>query len=285
MFPSRPSIMMLLAVIMAAVFTVLPAQAQDSFGQRQPPAQQQAQWPQQPQQQSQPQGHWPQAPQQQPAPQAQPQSGQWPQQAPQQGQWPQQPAGQGQSQPQGQWPQQPQQPQGNPLEQLVRMETQEMGVAPTNRLNNGNLGGPTPSSIPGGRVITTPEVLQLLHNPQGGVLVLDVLGGQQRLPNAVDAVSASAGGAFNDRTQRQFEQQLERLTGGRKDVPLILYCSSVHCWMSYNAALRAINAGYQNVLWYRGGLEAWNTMAQMSAQYGQAQAQPRQHVVLEGNGW
>jgi hypothetical protein len=27
--------------------------------------------------------------------------------------------------------------------------------------------------------------------------------------------------------------------------------------MSYNAALRAINLGYKNVLWYRGGIEAW----------------------------
>jgi rhodanese-related sulfurtransferase len=27
--------------------------------------------------------------------------------------------------------------------------------------------------------------------------------------------------------------------------------------MSYNAALRAINLGYRNVLWYRGGVEAW----------------------------
>lgn len=27
--------------------------------------------------------------------------------------------------------------------------------------------------------------------------------------------------------------------------------------MSYNAALSAINLGYSNVLWYRGGIEAW----------------------------
>ncbi len=32
---------------------------------------------------------------------------------------------------------------------------------------------------------------------------------------------------------------------------------SRECWVSYNAALRAINAGYTNVLWYRGGIEAW----------------------------
>ena len=35
------------------------------------------------------------------------------------------------------------------------------------------------------------------------------------------------------------------------------YCQGTYCWMSYNAALRAINLGYTNVLWYRGGIEAW----------------------------
>ena len=40
-------------------------------------------------------------------------------------------------------------------------------------------------------------------------------------------------------------------------MPVVVYCQSTHCWMSYNAALRAINMGYSNVLWYRGGIEAW----------------------------
>lgn len=159
------------------------------------------------------------------------------------------------------------------MQQLMGMERQDMGVPPQSTLNNGSLGGPTPASIPGGRVITTPEVVQLLNNPQSNAVVLDVLGGQQRLPNAVSAVDASSGGSFDDRTQAQFENQLGQLSRGRKDVPLILYCSSINCWMSYNAALRAIHAGYTNVFWYRGGIEAWNYMAQMSQQYGNAQPQ------------
>jgi PQQ-dependent catabolism-associated CXXCW motif protein len=50
---------------------------------------------------------------------------------------------------------------------------------------------------------------------------------------------------------------LMQATRGRKDMPLVFYCQSPQCWMSYNAALRAINAGFTNVLWYRGGVEAW----------------------------
>ena len=255
-----------LAITLSAMSMAL---AQDRFGQ--------------PIEQSSPsQGHWQQQPPQQGQWQQNPQQGQW-QQQPQQGQWQQNPQqGQWQQQPpqQGQWQQQPphrQAPAGatNPLEQLVQMERQDFGVTPQSTLNNGNLGGPTPASIPGGRVITTPEVLQMLNNPGGGAVVLDVLGSQQRLPNAVDATAASAGGAFDDRVQSQFEAQLGQVSGGRKDAPLILYCSSIHCWMSYNAALRAIHAGYTNVFWYRGGLEAWNYMAQMSAQFSNSQPQRR----------
>lgn len=273
------------ALLVCAVVVMVPvAAAQDSFGQRQQQPQQQqpqGQWPQQaPQQQ---QGQWP---QQQPPQQ---QQGQWPQQQPpqqQQGQWPQQPQG-------GQWSQQPQQGQWpsqgsshpNPIDQIRQVELQELGVPAQSSLKNGDLGGPTPTSIPGGRVITTPELLQLLNNPNSGVIVFDVLGGNQRLPNAVDAVAASAGGTFSDRTQRGFERQLEGLTSGRKDAPMVFYCSSIYCWMSYNAALRAINAGYSQVYWYRGGLQAWDHMAQMSAQFsanpGQGQAQQRVH----GGGW
>jgi hypothetical protein len=40
---------------------------------------------------------------------------------------------------------------------------------------------------------------------------------------------------------------------------------NTHCWMSYNAALRAIHLGFRQVYWYRGGIEAWQRMQQLSA--------------------
>ena len=42
-----------------------------------------------------------------------------------------------------------------------------------------------------------------------------------------------------------------------KAKPVVLYCLSSHCRMSYSDALRAINMGYSNVFWYRSGIEAW----------------------------
>ncbi|MDQ6638660.1 MAG: rhodanese-like domain-containing protein, partial [Pseudomonadota bacterium] len=54
-----------------------------------------------------------------------------------------------------------------------------------------------------------------------------------------------------------FPKALERLTGGDKSRAVVFYCRSSSCWHSYNASLHAIEAGYTNVMWYRGGIDAW----------------------------
>lgn len=124
------------------------------------------------------------------------------------------------------------------------------------QLHSGQFHGPTPNRLPGGTVITTGALQQLLQsNP--GTLVFDVLNGQYRLMNAMNAVPASAPGDFNDQTQQQFGQFLQQVTQGNRSVPMVYYCLNNQCWMSYNAALRAVNMGFTQVYWYRGGVESW----------------------------
>ena len=142
-------------------------------------------------------------------------------------------------------------------DQLSIAERQDFGVAPSAQLHAGQMHGPTPASIPGGQVITTRGLVELMRGGQAPFLVLDVLGGAERIQGAQYAVPAAQAGSFNDATQQQFAQFLAQATGGNLQYPLVLYCLSTQCWMSYNAALRAINLGYTNVLWYRGGIEAW----------------------------
>ena len=136
-------------------------------------------------------------------------------------------------------------------------ELQDFGVPPTNRLHTGAMHGPTPASIPGGKVVTTTQVADLLRSGAGQVLLLDVLGGPEMLPGARPAAWLAQPGSFEDPLQQQAAGAFQQATGGRKDAPIVLYCQSSYCWMSYNAALRAIAAGYTNVQWYRGGIEAW----------------------------
>lgn len=49
---------------------------------------------------------------------------------------------------------------------------------------------------------------------------------------------------------------LERLTGGRLDRGVMFYCLA-DCWMSWNAAKRAVSLGYRPVYWYRDGMDGW----------------------------
>jgi len=157
---------------------------------------------------------------------------------------------------------------GADQDQLMAVERQDFGVAPTGELHTGAMHAPTPASIPGGQVITTKGLVPLLASQQVKALVFDILGGPEMIPGATPAVPASQPGSFSDQNQTDFGNYLQQMTQGNKQVPLVFYCLSSHCWMSYNASLRAIHLGYQNVLWYRGGIEAWKAAGQPVQQAG-----------------
>lgn len=240
-----------------ACLLATPALAQDSFG----GAPTQAPPDQQP---------WSTPAPQNPPPTYPPQGGPYPPQG--------QPAPAGYpAQPGGGWGQPAKPPAGNDaIARMMQAERQDMGVPPTGQLRSGPMHAPTPNQLPGGQLITTPELVQLLQNPNSGVLVFDVLGGPQMLPNAIPVVPASQGGSFDDQVQRDFGNYLQQVTQGRKDRPMVFYCQSSQCWMSYNAALRATRLGYTNVLWYRGGIEAWQQAGLPLQGAGGPAAQPQQ---------
>ncbi len=173
------------------------------------------------------------------------------------------PPAQPQGSPYGPPPPPPNAPRPGPgAEQQMQAERQDFGVPATAQLHSGPMHAPTPNTIPGGQVITTVGLVELLKGNQVRAFVFDILGGQEMIPGAIPAVPAAQPGSFNDRTQQEFGQFLQQTTQGNKGTPLVFYCLSSHCWMSYNASLRAINMGYTNVLWYRGGIEAWKAGGQ-----------------------
>lgn len=115
-------------------------------------------------------------------------------------------------------------------------------------------------------MITTDRLLALYQQGQSsGLLVLHVLGQGPSLPMAQNAVAAAQTGDFQDQTRQQFGHYLQQVTQGNKNVPIVLYCQSTQCRMSYNAALRAIQMGYAQVYWYRGGIEAWQHVQQAAS--------------------
>ena len=50
---------------------------------------------------------------------------------------------------------------------------------------------------------------------------------------------------------------LAHASGGDHSRLLVLYCLA-DCWMSWNAAKRALSYGYTNVAWYPEGTDGWS---------------------------
>jgi PQQ-dependent catabolism-associated CXXCW motif protein len=137
-------------------------------------------------------------------------------------------------------------------------ESRDWGIAPTNQLRQQPYHGPTPIQIPGAQVMQTRQLQAMLAGPASPILI-DVLSdpGHLTLAGAVWLSGAGRGANFLDPVQSVLTQLLRQLSGGDKSRPMVFFCASAECWLSYNAALRAVAAGYSRVYWYRGGVEAW----------------------------
>ena len=63
-------------------------------------------------------------------------------------------------------------------------------------------------------------------------------------------------GALAPVMQQYFERGLRQATGGDRDRAIVFYCLA-NCWMSWNAAKRAMALGYTHVAWYPDGTDGW----------------------------
>jgi PQQ-dependent catabolism-associated CXXCW motif protein len=133
------------------------------------------------------------------------------------------------------------------------------GTPPVSGLIPAGYRAPTPTTLAGGKMISTYNLHKRLTGKNPPLLINALLGGSTELiPGSVWLSGAGKKGKFTDATQQQLGQELKDLTGGQTKEVIVFYCSGYNCWHSYNAALRAVNLGYRKVLWYRGGLQAWN---------------------------
>jgi len=54
-----------------------------------------------------------------------------------------------------------------------------------------------------------------------------------------------------------FSNGLQKAANGDRSHPLVFYCLA-DCWMSWNAAKRALSLGYSDVAWYPEGTDGWS---------------------------
>ena len=137
-------------------------------------------------------------------------------------------------------------------------ETRSWGVEPTNSYRPKKFHAPTPNTIAGATVVTTGELLERMQGASPPVLV-DVLNGKSHrtLPGALWLKGAGRGSGVDDDLQEKLAAALEEATGGDKGRTVVFFCQSAQCWLSHNASLRALALGYGDVVWYRGGVKAW----------------------------
>ena len=57
-------------------------------------------------------------------------------------------------------------------------------------------------------------------------------------------------------TETYFRDGLKQASRGDRDALLVFYCQA-DCWMSWNAAKRAVDDGYRNVAWFPEGTDGW----------------------------
>ena len=143
----------------------------------------------------------------------------------------------------------------------------------------GPINAPVPKTLSGGTVIHTAHQLRTLLK-QGGTVVVDVSNAPRRpenlapgapwLPLPHHAIPGSLWlpgvglGEIPVAVDDFYRQRLAAATNEHLARPLIIYCHKT-CWLSWNAAKRAISYGYRNVYWYPYGIEGWKAAGYRTA--------------------
>lgn len=126
-----------------------------------------------------------------------------------------------------------------------------------------------PAGLTGARTVDVDGLQALIAKDD--VLLVDVMPTQPKPANRpVDAIwrepqrdtikgavwLANLGyGRLSDAEERAFKDELLRRAGSL-DRPIVMFCEP-DCWMSWNAAKRALAYGFRNIIWFPGGAPAW----------------------------
>lgn len=130
---------------------------------------------------------------------------------------------------------------------------------------------PVPATLQGAQVLTTAQAEALWR--AGSAAFIDVLPRPPKPPNLPTGtvwreaprphitgslwLPDTGYGELAGVTEDYFKRGLQRASGGDLARQLVFYCQA-DCWMSWNAAKRALGYGYVNVAWYPEGTDGWH---------------------------
>jgi PQQ-dependent catabolism-associated CXXCW motif protein len=141
----------------------------------------------------------------------------------------------------------------------------------------GAMNAPVPETLTGGKVIRVAELETLLKH--GNLVIIDV-SNKPRRPEGLDKstpwlplpqqvipqslwIPGAGMGTVEPAVERVFRKRLETVTGNNPTFPIVIYCHE-RCWLSWNAAKRAVSYGYRNVYWFPDGIEGWKAAGHLT---------------------
>jgi PQQ-dependent catabolism-associated CXXCW motif protein len=126
-----------------------------------------------------------------------------------------------------------------------------------------------PDTLAGAQVLNTREAEMLWRS--GRAVFIDVLPRppkpklpegtvyQEKVRHSIPGsiwLANTGFGVLPPDVEAYFRDGLSRAAANRMDKPLVFFCLA-NCWMSWNAAKRAVSYGYRAVNWYPGGTDQW----------------------------
>jgi sulfur-oxidizing protein SoxY len=149
-------------------------------------------------------------------------------------------------------------------------DTQAAPVPEPTDFWDGPINSATPATLSGGTVVRAVEVAAMLKSARP--VVLDVSNSPRRpeklapqavwmpppqpvIPGSLWLAGVGAG-TLDAATELFYKRRLEEVTARDVNHPIIVYCHE-RCWLSWNAAKRAIRYGYKRVYWFPDGIEGW----------------------------
>jgi rhodanese-related sulfurtransferase len=116
----------------------------------------------------------------------------------------------------------------------------------------------TPKTLEGGKVVTAEEARDLIDKKAAGFFDMRkaINYGKSHIPTAVSA--PYKWDSKVDVTVRTGKFDMSKLPKD-KDTALVFYSDGPTGWKSYKASIDAINAGYKNVMYFRGGFSTWES--------------------------
>ena len=105
-----------------------------------------------------------------------------------------------------------------------------------------------PETMPGATIISAEEVIEMiLANPE--LIVIDSRKKTEYIKGHIE-------GAINILNTELGPEELEFIVPDR-NTALLFYCNGVRCLRSSDSITRAVDWGYTNLFWFRGGWKEW----------------------------